>query len=253
MSYIICIPSYKRPTILQNKTLSLLHKLNIPKEIINIFVVEEEYSDYKLNCNPDMFNQIIIGIIGIVQQRQFISNYYPENTHIISLDDDIESLDLSMTDYATADDFFKEAFEICKLNKSYIWGIYPVFNQFFRKNQKLFTTELKFIIGAFFGFINRPNDLDLELKLMVHGNKEDIERSILYFKKDGVVIRFNRIGFKTKYYGTDGGGLGTLSNRIETMKQETLNINNAYPELTKIKIRKNGLYEIVFKKKYSKL
>mgnify|MGYP003646717065 CR=1 FL=1 len=153
-----------------------------------------------------------------------------------------------MTDYATADIFFKEAFEICILNKSYIWGLYPVLNPFFRINQKLFTTELKFIIGSFFGFINRPNDLDLELKLMVHGNKEDVERSILYFKKDGVVIRFNRIGFKTKYYGKDGGGLGTLNNRLESMKQETLNINNAYPELTRIKIRKNGLYEIVFKK-----
>jgi hypothetical protein len=248
MNYQICIPSYKRYTILQHKTLNLLHKLNIPREIINIFVIEEEYNDYKLNCNPDMYNELIIGVKGLVEQRKFISNYYPENTHIISLDDDIESLDLSMTDYATADIFFKKAFEICILNKSFIWGVYPVLNPFFRKNQKLYTTELKFIIGAFFGFINRPNDLDLELKLMVHGNKEDVERSILYFKKDGVVIRFNKVGFKTKYYGTDGGGLGTLNNRLESMKQGTLNINSAYSELTKIKIRKNGLYEIVFKK-----
>lgn len=248
MTYTICIPSYKRSTILQNKTLSLLHKLNIPREIINIFVIEEEYNIYKLNCDQNYYDKLIVGVKGLVEQRKFISNYYPENTHIISLDDDIESLDLSMTDYATADIFFKEAFEICKLHKSYIWGLYPVLNSFFRINQKLFTTELKFIIGAFFGFINRPNDLDLELKLMVHGNKEDVERSILYFKKDGIVIRFNRIGFKTKYYGTDGGGLGTLNNRLESMKQGALNINSAYPELTKIKIRKNGLYEIVFKK-----
>ena len=62
MTYIICIPSYKRSSILQNKTLSLLHKLNIPREIINIFVVEEEYNNYKLNCDENYYNKLILKI-----------------------------------------------------------------------------------------------------------------------------------------------------------------------------------------------
>lgn len=248
MEYIIVIPSYKRSSICQQKTLTTLKSLGIPKELINIFVVEEDYMDYKDKCNTDYYGNIIVGIKGLVQQREFINNFYPDGTKIVSMDDDIESLDLTMTNYLSADEFFKDAFSLCEKEKSFLWGLYPVFNPFFRKSKKPITTELNFIIGAFFGYINRSNSPDLELKLSVeNGNKEDVERTILYWKKDGIVIRFNQIGFKTKYYGTDGGGLGKFKDRLENMKNGSIAINAAYPNITKIKIRKNGMYEIVFK------
>ena len=40
------------------------------------------------------------------------------------------------------------------------------------------TTKLKFLIGGFYGFINRPNDPDLKLSGKAD-QKEDIEQSIL--------------------------------------------------------------------------
>jgi len=116
----------------------------------------------------------------------------------------------------------------------------------FRKTKKDITEGLSFCIGAFYGYINRYDD-DLKLALTREGNKEDVERSILYWLKDGKTLRFNKIGFKTKYYGV--GGLGGLKNRLELMKQYSLLIHEKYPEFTKIKIRKNGLYEIVLKDK----
>lgn len=247
MTYVIVIPSYKRSSIVQKKTLTTLKNLGIPKELINIFVTEDDYSDYQNNCDPDFYGNIIVGIKGLVQQRQFINSFYPPETKIISMDDDIESLDLSMTEYKCADEFFNEAFQVCYENNAYIWGLYPVLNPFFRKTKEPITTHLNFIIGAFFGYINRPNDTDLDLEITTQGNKEDVERTIKYWKKDGVVIRFNQIGFKTKYYGTDGGGLGKFNDRLEMMKQNTIAINAAYPDITKIKIRKTGMYEIVFK------
>jgi hypothetical protein len=252
MTYIIAIPSYKRSSIVQQKTLTTLKNLGIPKEVINIFVTEEEYTDYQDKCNPDFYGNIIVGAKGLVQQRQFINNFFPPETKIISLDDDIESLDLSMTNYASADEFFKTAFEICMEQGAYIWGLYPVFNPFFRKSKEPITTHLNFIIGAFFGYINRPTHSDLDLDIATQGNKEDVERTIKYWKKDGVVIRFNQIGFKTKYYGNDGGGLGKFNDRLEMMKQNAIAINAAYPDITKIKIRKTGMYEIVFKATKSK-
>ena len=48
---------------------------------------------------------------------------------------------------------------------------------------------LTFIIGAFYGFINRPNDSDLLTTIDHYGNKEDVERSIRYWLKDGNVVR----------------------------------------------------------------
>jgi len=198
--------------------------------------------------NPEYYNEIIVGEKGLVPQRQFIIQYYPQSTHLINIDDDIERLDLTMTEYSSADDFFKKAFELCIAESSYIWGLYPVYNPFFREKRIPITTTLNFIIGAFYGIITRPNDEDLKLKITVGGNKEDAERTILYYLKDGKTVRFNKIGFKTKYYGTDGGGLGTFNDRLELMKTNSILLNQTYPEITKIKIRKNKMYEIVFKK-----
>ena len=50
-----------------------------------------------------------------------------------------------------------------------------------------------------------------------NGQKEDVERTLKYFNHDGIVIRFNKIGIKTKYFGKDGR-LGRLNDRIQSMK-----------------------------------
>lgn len=242
-TYTVAIPSYNRANQLQNKTLTCLYKAGIKKELINVFVVEEEYQEYLDKLNPDYYNNIIVGKFGLVQQREFIERYYPFNTKIVSLDDDVECIDLSLTEYKCLDEFFEDAFKQCESKGAYIWSVYPVHNPFFRQSKQDVTECLTYCIGAFYGFINR-NDDDLKLTLTREGNKEDVERSILYWLKDGIMLRFNKIGFKTKYYGT--GGLGGLPERLGKMKSYSILINEKYPELTKIKIRKNGLYEIVF-------
>jgi hypothetical protein len=248
--YFIAIPSYNRCKVVNSKTLKLLNSLGINKNIINIFVVEEEYEMYKTELNQEYYNEIIIGKLGLIQQREFIENYYPVGTHIVSIDDDITKIDLSFTDYKSADEFFKCAFEECKNKNAYLWGVYPVCNPLCLTKNKPITEHLVYIIGALYGYINRPNDSDLDLticKSIETSNKEDTERSIRYFLKDKKVLRFGRVGIKTQYYGKDGGGLGKLNDRIESMKKSTLLINKTFPELTRIKIRENGLYEIIFK------
>lgn len=245
MPYVIAIPSYKRAIQLQKKSLTCLHNAGISKELIEVFVVEEEYQEYLETLNPEYYNKLIIGHLGLVQQREFIQNYYPVNTNIVSLDDDILEIDLTLTTYKCVNEFFEDAFEKCKQQNAFIWSVYPVFNPFYRETKQDVATGLSFCIGAFYGYINL-RDEDLKLALTREGNKEDVERTILYWLKDGIILRFNKVGFKTKYYGT--GGLGGLNDRLEKMKTYSILINQTYPQLTKIKIRKNGLYEIVFKK-----
>jgi hypothetical protein len=245
MSYTIAIPSYNRCDQLNNKTLKCLYEQGITKEYIDVFVVEDEYEKYLEHLDKNYYNKLIVGKLGLVQQREFIQSYYPEGSYIINLDDDIQSIDLSFTNYKTLDEFFKDAFQKCRETNIYLWSVYPVFNPFFRQSKDDTTEGLTFCIGAFYGYINRP-DKDLQISLTREGNKEDVERSILYWLKDKKVLRFNKIGFKTKYYGV--GGLGGLKERIPLMKKYTEILNNKYPTFTKIKIRKNGLYEIVFKK-----
>jgi hypothetical protein len=244
--YKIVIPSYRREKICNEQTLTTLNKMGIDKNMIYVFVTKDEYELYKNTLNPDYYGHLIIGLNGLVNQREFINTYFSEGSHLLSLDDDIKLIDLQYTKYKSLNQFILDAFNICVKNNCYIWSVNPVYNPYWRKAKlEMKKTKLNFCIGAFYGYINRYDSL-LQLKICVSGNKEDVERSILYYLKDGITLRFNRVGFVTKYFANDGGGLGTFKNRVEEHKLKSIKINEIYPDITKIKIRKNGLYEIVF-------
>jgi hypothetical protein len=93
-------------------------------------------------------------------------------------------------------------------------------------------------VGCFYGIITRRK-VDNVLCL---GDKEDVERSIRYFIEDGIVLRFNKIAPKTKYYNVSGG-LGTKKERLESMAMEAHKLQEAFPQYGKVKVRKNGLTE----------
>lgn len=246
MKYIVVIPTYKRYEILKHRTLNTLMEHNINPKSIYIFVAnEKEKEEYKKTLDKKTYHKIIVGVKGLKNQREFISQSFPENTNIISFDDDIESIDLSLNTlpFDNLHEFFIYAFQLLRKKKLYIWGLYPVYNPFFRKDQTEISYELKYIVGAIYGFINRhSNDLTIHVE-----NKEDVERTILYYIKDGGVIRFNRIGFVTKYYGKVGG-MGTFEDRLKPMETASKWLLKKYPDYGKIKVRKNGMTEFVLHK-----
>jgi hypothetical protein len=73
--------------------------------------------------------------------------------------------------------------------------------------------------------------------------KEDYETSILYYLKDGGVLRFNHITFKTKFNAV--GGLGT--DRYDRNKNAALYLKKQYPDIVNIFNRSNGTHEVKFK------
>ena len=65
--YIICIPSYKRAQVCNDKTLSTLNKNKIPASKIYVYVAnQEEYDLYKKTLDPKLYHQLI----------QFVLLYY---------------------------------------------------------------------------------------------------------------------------------------------------------------------------------
>ena len=49
-SYIVAVPSYKRPSLLQKKTITTLKNGGVPASKVFVFVAnKEEYADYKLS------------------------------------------------------------------------------------------------------------------------------------------------------------------------------------------------------------
>lgn len=130
MDYVIAIPSYRRPSLLRDKTLTMLRNKGIPRERIFVFVAnQEEHLAYQL-IDPDLYNELLVGVEGLVYQRQFITDHYPEGTHIIQIDDDVSDVDLSaggaskFKDFSL-DEFFRFAFEDIKERNAFIWGVYP--------------------------------------------------------------------------------------------------------------------------------
>jgi len=246
MTFSIAIPSYKRAQLLNNKTLKMLHDNNVDKKLINVFVVAEEYDEYKNVLNANYYNDIIVGKPTLIAQRNFIENYYEEGTKLLCLDDDIDLVDFSLSEDFKTSTFtefvvgmFKKADEV----GSYIWSVYPVYNKFFMENKKQYDTCLNYLIGAFYGITVRHNLFPYSLE-----QKEDVLRGLQYFIHDGIMLRNNKVGFKTKYYGNDGGGLGTLKNRIEPSKVAAEWLAANYAEYGKLKVRKNGIWEFELKK-----
>jgi hypothetical protein len=238
MEYVVAIPSYNRPNEIIKKTLKTLADGGVEKERIFIFVADEEQAEiYKTTGY-----KIIIGVIGIANQRVFISKYFPVGQYIISLDDDVEELQtlqesklVKLTDLHT---FFTSSYETLMRENLFIWGIYPVRNAFFMKSGVM-TKSLKFLIGVCYGYINRNLH---ELYPTAEG-KEDIEQSILYFKRDGGVIRFNHVAVKTKFNAV--GGLG--KDRFEMNEKASQLLKEKYPDVVKIFHRKNGMSEVRLK------
>ena len=254
--YVVCIPSYKRSEVCRDKTLATLKKMNIPASKIHVYVAnKEEHEEYERILDKKSYNKLVVGIKGLVPQRKFIMDHWPDGKHIVFFDDDVQSIDLTMSARfkgKSLDSFFKEAFKECKVQKSFIWGVYPVFNPFFRKSRPEVSNCLNYIVGAFYGIINRPKLAAIQLTITKeNGQKEDVERTIKYFIEDGIVLRFNRIGFVTKYYGKSGG-LGTFEARLKPMLEASQKLKAKYPEYGEISTKTGGMTEFRLKKLPSK-
>ena len=189
--YQIAIPSLSRSQLLKRQTLKTLEHHNIPNSQITIFCIDKEYDQYKTISDY----KIVVGELGLIKQKEFIQTYYPVNTNILFLDDDIQEIDLD--NFNSLDELIVTGFNECRNKNSYIWSIYPVWNKFFRQTKSYLSTSLKFCIGGFTGIINRK----INPKITCF-HREDVERSIKYFMRDGIVLRFNRVGYKTKFFKT---------------------------------------------------
>ena len=247
MDFIIAIPSYNRAKELNDKTLITLKEGGIPPEKINIFVANaSEELVYKYILNKENYNKIIIGELGIRNQRIFISKYFPEYTHIVSCDDDIEAFlkpyeglnnyNKKLDKIEDLNKLFNNTFELLRTENLYLAGFVGHTNDFWLNPG--YSTNLKFIIGVCHMYINRhEEDLYPSEECEV---KEDYEQSIKFYLKDKGIIRFNDICFKTKY--NEPGGVGV--DRFDRMKKAQEYLCKTYPFICKAKFRKDGTPEV---------
>ena len=253
MDYKIIIPSYQRSQIINLKTLKVLQEQKIPPRKIFIFVANQTEKKLYLKNIPKKFHsQIIVGRKGLSNQRNFITTYFNEGDFLIQMDDDISQIwelenisgnydmkkDNKLVPIKNLDRFLKKTYKLMVSNKIYLFGVYPVDNPYFMTNK--FTTDLRFIVGPFWGVINRHlPSLTINLD-----EKEDVLRTLLYYHEDKTVLRFNNITITTPYY-TEKGGMQTEN------KDRRLELVSRFPEYChlKPKKKKNGHTEVILKDK----
>ena len=255
-NYIIVIPTYKRYDLIHKKgTLSFLRKNSIPINKIILFVADKEEKELYFNNVPKNLysGKIIIGIKGILNQRNFIINYFPKNQYIISIDDDIQDIMIKNENKLRSIKkkelqlLFKNSYHVMKESKANIWGINMVTNPFMMQNK--ISTNLGIIPAGFYGWINNPKMIN-KIK---NDSREDVERSVLFFDKDNIIIRYMNITFKTVMKKTEGG-IQALMNQKKRLQMEDLytkELKKKYPQYC-CQEKDNGIRISLFRKKSQK-
>lgn len=208
----IVIPTYDRSD--RFETLKFLKNNNIPLDNIYIFLANEEEKEKYINSFGNDCN-FIIGVLGLSNQRNFISNYFDEGEILVYMDDDIENITHKENKIFT--EWLNDCIEYLQNSDYGLLGISPSVNPFFFNNNKSksFKTGNYYAIGAFYICKNDKNII-LDENIIL----EDWERSIKYLLKYGSTIRYNNVLIKTKYFGK--GGLFTIrtkENYINSVNQ----------------------------------
>jgi len=242
---IYAIPSLARVATINIKTLNLLK--DIPKDTIYVFVIRGEFELYRSSVDERI--AVIIGPLGLHNMRNFIRSYFPENTKMVCMDDDIKMLYKMIPEnnkynlYPVKDiqAFFIEAFRKLEETGLTFFGIYPVKNGYFMKSLPETSTDLRFCVGTVWGCINsHSKDLRIHIE-----EKEDFERTLLYYKKDNGVLRFNRICADTKYYTEKGGLQSRGIDRKETSKASCAYLIKHFSKYCKPHTtKKSGVHEV---------
>ena len=204
----IAIPSYQRHENV--KTLSRLE--NVDCEIY-LFVIEEEYDDYKKYRDKC---KIVIGPQGIGLMRNFITDYFDEGEIIICMDDDIDNFyqDLSIE--------LPKAVEYLVQSNLGLMTFCPT-NMYLERTRG-YKEGFYYGIGTFHIL---KNHRDFQLS---YNQGDDIQRSIFYLEKYGKNIRNFNIYFKSKPMNgkwiPKGGFTRDLANYVSETNRLTYEYHN---------------------------
>lgn len=244
--YVIAIPSYKRAETLRDKSLALLMKYGIEPRRIYVFVAnKEEAAIYKDALDSKTYNKIVVGVPKIGPQRNFISDYFPVGKPLIHMDDDVSSFiqwspsaRRNETELKDLKEVIRRGFDECRRANCSLWGIYPAANGYFMKKEH--TTDLRFVIGTFNGCFNPGTKGPKGVKLALEMDKEDYERSIRFYLRDGAVIRLRDIAPKTAYYTEKGGNQEFRT--MKTVAEGAKKLVAMFPDLCSLNLTKKSGY-----------
>lgn len=260
IDYQIAIPSYKRPQVVCEGTLSMLERYGVDPDRVTVFVAStEEYLRYRAAMGNNPYSDqvtLVVGVPGLINQRSYYSNkYYEAGTPIVNIDDDIYDLRVKISDKKAPsmegildfDEVVASMFDICENQKARLWGIYAANNALFMKNTV--TVGLRYICGAFHGNYAGDPEVTLDDRASLSSG-EDFENTLRSFNFRGKVVRCDFITMKTKYFaegGIEAELRGDKENRRLRHAEALVAIASKYPDQSKTYEKAGGVTNIRLK------
>ncbi|CAJ1450721.1 unnamed protein product [Effrenium voratum] len=201
-------------------TLAVLKELGLLegelRRRVHIFVAHDDpdfVSGGYARALGELMDRVIVGVRGADLQVRFIEECFPRGQHVVVCDDNILALQHLVNGQGPPqppdlDAVFLRARREMQLYGAHLWGISPTHNVVFVQNSTEVNTKLGLVYGAFFGFVCLH---EKELYTQ-HGQvKDDLERSLRYWDRDRVVIRFGHLVCKKSHkpgaFDTNKGGI----------------------------------------------
>lgn len=232
MSWEVAIPSYGRPLGLRKFTLQTLLDGGVPPERIRIFVASDaERDDYLSALDFGTYREILVAAKGMNHVRNLITGFYEHGSKLVEVDDDVRGVfrakdEKTLERVTDLSALFDDAFDVCEGGAAKLWGLYPVCNALWMKGG--LSLSLKPIIGTLWGRIVDRNMAPLACEV-----KSDIERTLLYWERDGAVARFNNLAPKQNARGGTGGLQTPDGRTLEKSERAAAHLLERWPTLVK--------------------
>jgi hypothetical protein len=247
---VLAIPSRGRPDKIVPLTLNAFRDAGCMMQNVEVWVPEEEQDAYRRAVRDERGVQVRAysladapgeEALNLRVARNLIAKAYDPGTDLVCSDDDIISFHRLSGDTLVQADMSKVIPVLRSVAAIYggtLFGVYPVANHFFM-NQRI-TTDLRYIVGAFFGY-TVIGDPYRETVLL--DDKEDFERTCRFYSVHAAVVRADHVCLKTNYYGQKGGM--QLYRTDESVRLGAERLHEMFPLMTKEPAQeKSGKWEV---------
>lgn len=231
--------------MIQKKTLNFLSKHLCDFSNVYIFVSKSSFNEYKILLEKYNNINLILSKDSILEARNHIIQYFEEGTAIVEMDDDVEEIEIlnKNANNVCIDNFIEtihDSFDL--VDYEGLFGFNANNNYFFSSCENQF--GLYSIINSCCGYINDKSII------LTCREKEDFERTILFYKKGKKILKRGGYGIKTKYWKNKGGIQDhyDFEKRKVVQKESAIRLLELYPNYCYKVERKNGIVDIRFKR-----
>lgn len=234
MDYQIAIPTWNRAGRV-GLLLQRLASKGIDTSRVTLFLddVDPDLASYDFIADLHRAGTVVSSVRGVAAQRKVISQYYPEGTAVLSMDDDVRQViqrrpaPLNRKQLTEWDSLFRSMFDRTYARGLYMWGVKPTTNIAAASVGQV-TEGLRFALGTLHGYFSRPGHPAHDTTVQV---KEDYELSILAYIHDGGLVRFEDVGVDADHYGTPGGCVDWRTQA--TSLEAAMQLMDQYPGLVR--------------------